>query len=146
MRVQKAIEIKATPEGIWPFFVEPEKVVQWCITFRKFEYESDQHSGVGTPIYVEEQAVGPLMKIHYQATEWQENRKLALQMVSGTGVKSYKQIWSLEPIPSGSRFTFMEEIELPMGFIGKWIGLIGEKMSAATVDKMFLKLKTLAEA
>lgn len=146
MKIQKAIEIHAPPEKIWPFFVEPEKVLQWYSTFRKFEYTGSQHSGVGTPVYIEEQAGGPLMKLNFEATEWEQNTKLALQMVSGSGVKSYHQIWLLENIPSGSRFTFTEEIELPMGIIGKLLGLIAQKMSEATVDKIQFKLKTLAEA
>jgi len=145
MRVQKSIEITAPPQTVWPFFVEPEKVLQWCITFRRFEYTSNQRGGVGAPIYIEEQAGGPLMKMDFKITECQENEKLALRMVSGTGVKSYEQSWSLETIPSGSRFTFREDIELPFGFIGKLLGLILEPMSAGTVDKMLVKLKTLAE-
>ena len=146
MRVQKAIEINAPPEKIWPFFVEPEKILQWYSTFRKFEYTSDQCNGVGTPIYIEEQAGGPLMKMHFEATEWEENAKLALRMVSGSGVKAYKQVWSLEHTSLGSRFTFMEEIELPMGIIGRLIGFIAQGMSEATVGKIQLKLKALAEA
>lgn len=146
MKIQKAIVINAPPEKIWPYFVEPEKVLQWYSTFRKFEYTSDQHSGVGTPVYIEEQAIGPLMKMHFEATEWEENKKLALRMVSGSGVKSYNQVWLLEIIPSGSRFTFMEEIELPMGIIGKLIGLIAQNMSETTVNKIQLKLKALVEA
>ena len=136
MRVQKAIEIN-TP---------PEKILQWYSTLRRFEYTSNQRSGVGTPLYIEEQAGGPLMKMHFEATEWEENAKLALRMVSGTGVKSYKQIWLLETTSSSSRFTFMEEIELPMGIIGKLIGLIAQRISEATVSKIQLKLKALAEA
>lgn len=75
--------------------------------------------------YIQEQAAGPLMKIPFECTEWKENEKLALRMVSGSGVKSYKQVWSLERIPSGCWFTFMEEIEFPFGIFGKLIGLIG---------------------
>ena len=146
MRVQKSIEINAPPDRIWPFFVEPDKVLQWCSTYKKFEYASDQHSGMGTPYYIEEQAGGPLMKMHFAVTEWKENEKLALHMVSGTGVKSYQQVMSLETTPSGSLFTFMEKVELPFGIIGKFIGLIGQGMSAAEVNKMQLKLKALAEA
>jgi hypothetical protein len=114
MRVQKLIDIDASPKSIWPFFIETEKILQWCITFKKFEYSNDQRSGVGTPVYIEEQAGGPLMKLHFNITECRENEKLALHMVSGTGVKFYDQSWSLEPIQSGSRFMFMEDVELPM--------------------------------
>ena len=146
MRIQKAIEIAAPPERIWPFFVEPERVLKWYSTFRKFEYSGDLRSGVGTPLYIEEQAVGPVMKLHFEVAEWKENEKLALRLVSGSGVKSYEQEWSLEPAASGSRFTFMEEIEFPFGVFGKLLGLVAQRMSAATVDKMQGKLKALAEA
>ena len=146
MKIQKTVEITAPPERIWPFFVEPERVLEWCSTFRKFEYTGDQRSGVGTPLYIEEQAVGPVMKMHFEVTEWKENDKLGLRMVSVSSVKSYEQEWSLEPTPSGTRFTFVEEIEFPFGVFGKLLGLIAQRMSAATVDKMQAKLKALAEA
>jgi uncharacterized protein YndB with AHSA1/START domain len=146
MSVQKSIEITAPPKRIWPFFVEPEKVLQWYSTFREFEYTNNQRSGVGIPFYIEEQAGGPLMKIHSEAIEWEENEKLPLRMVSGSGVKSYKQVWSLETTSSGSRFTFMKEIEVPFGIISKIISLIAQRMSEATFSKIQLKLKALAEA
>jgi uncharacterized protein YndB with AHSA1/START domain len=146
MRVQKSIEINAPPERVWPFFVEPEKVLQWYSTFKRFEYSGDQRSGVGTPIYVEEQAGGSRLKIHYEAIEWEQNARLALRMVSGSGVKSYQQDWQLETTPSGSRFTFTEEIEFPFGIIGKLIGLIAQGMSESTVSKIQLELKSLVEA
>ena len=146
MRIQKAIEISAPPERIWPFFVEPERVLKWYSTLRKFEYSGDLRSGVGTPLYIEEQAVGPVMKLHFEVTQWEENEKLALRLVSGTGVKSYEQQWSLEPTAGGSRFTFAEQVELPYGVLGKLLGLVGERMSAATVDKMLARLKALVES
>lgn len=146
MKVQKAIEINASPEKIWLYFVEPEKVLAWYSTFRKFEYTGDQHSGVGTPIYIEEQAGGGLTKMQFEVTEWVENVKLAMRMISGASYRSYIQQFLLESIPSGSRFTFIEEIVLPYGIFGRMIGFFAEKMSAATVDKIQLKLKSLVEA
>lgn len=146
MKVQKSIDIAATPNKIWPFLVEPEKVLQWCITFRKYEYTNKLYSGVDTPIYIEEQAGGPLMKMNFKITDCKDNERLSLQMVSGTGVKAYNQSWSLEPIPSGSRFTFQEEVTLPFGVLGRLLGSIMEGSSAATVDKMLARLKSLSEA
>jgi uncharacterized protein YndB with AHSA1/START domain len=146
MRVQKAIEVTVPANRVWPYFVEPEMVLQWCITFKKFEYTSNQRSGVGTPIYIEEQASGQLMKMNFEVTEWKENEKVALRMISGGSLKSYEQSWSLEPTTLGSKVTFMEDIELPYGVIGKLLGLILEGMSTSTVDKMLAKLKSLVEA
>jgi uncharacterized protein YndB with AHSA1/START domain len=146
MKAQKNIEIAASHEKVWPFFVEPEKILQWCVTFRKFEYTGEQRSGIGTPVYVEEEAGGSLMKIHFEAIEWEENKRISWKMVSGSGVKAYLQTWSLESIPTGSRFHFVEVIELPYGLLGKIIGFFAERMSAGTLDKMLPKLKALAEA
>jgi uncharacterized protein YndB with AHSA1/START domain len=146
MRVQKSIEIAVPPEKVWPFFVEPEKVLKWCITFIRFEYSGGQRSGIGTPIYIEEKAGGSLSKMQFEVTDWKENERLALRMVSGGNYRSYCQEFSLEHTPPGSRMTFREEIELPYGVIGRLLGVIAERMSAATVAKMEAKLKQLAEA
>ena len=146
MRVRKSVEIASPPERVWPFFVEPEKVLQWCMTFKRFEYSGSQRSGAGTPIYIEEEVGGRLSRMQFEATEWKENEKLVLRMVSGGSYRSYCQEYLLERTPSGSRVTFIEAIELPYGVIGKLLGLVGEKMSAATVVKMEARLKALAEA
>ena len=146
MRVQGSIEIAAPPEKIWPFLVEPDKILKWCLTFKKFEYTGEQRSGVGTHFYFEEKAAGRLMKLNFAVTEWVENEKIAFSMTSGTGLKGYEQRWAVEATPSGSRFTFMEKVELPYGIIGKILGLFAQFSSKATVGKMLGKLKSLAEA
>jgi uncharacterized protein YndB with AHSA1/START domain len=146
MKAQGSIVINAPPEKVWPYLVEPEKVLQWSVTYKKYEYVGDQHSGVGTKIYVEEKAGGPLMKINFEAVEWAENEALVLRMVSGSGVKSYMQNYRLEKVEQGCKLSFMEEVELPMGFIGKFIGFLGEGMSKATLKKVQQKLKSLVEA
>ena len=146
MRVQKVIEVNVPANKVWPFFVEPEKIMQWCITFKKFEYTSDQHSGVGTHLYIEEQAGGPLMKMKFEISEWKENEMVTLRMVSGPMMKSYEQFWKLETTPSGSRINFREDIEFSLGVIGKLLDSIEARASVGTIDKMLVKLKSLVEA
>ena len=145
MRVQKAIEVNVPANRVWPYFVEPERILQWCITFKKFEYTSNQRSGVGTPIYIQEQAGGPLMKMRFEITEWKENEMVTLRMVSGPMMKSYEQFWKLETTPSGSRIYFREDIEFSLGVIGKLMDSIESRSSAGTIDKMLVKLKSLVE-
>jgi hypothetical protein len=126
MRVEKSVEIAAPPAKIWPFMVEPEKILKWIITFQKFEYTTEQNSGVGTPFYVEEKAGGPLMKI-------------------GNMLKSYELRFILEPTPSGSTFTFFEVTELPFGIIGKLMGAIGKRTAESHLKQCLAKLKSLVE-
>ena len=146
MKAAGTINIHATAEKVWPYLFEPEKVLLWCHTYQKYEYAGDRRGGVGSRFYVEEKAGGPLMKYTFEAVEWEPNRKLTQKMISGTGVKAYQQIMLLEALSEGCRFTFMETVELPMGFLGKIIGFLGEGMSRVAIKKMQEKLKSVVEA
>ena len=146
MRIQRSIEITAPPEKIWPFLVEPDKILKWFTLLRKFEYTSEQRSGVGTPFYYEEKSGGQLMKLNYAVTEWVENEKLAFSVTSGS-LKKDDQVWSIEALPSGSRFTMFEDVEMPWGIIGKIIGaLFGGMMIGKNIEHILANLKKLAEA
>jgi uncharacterized protein YndB with AHSA1/START domain len=147
MKVQRSVEIAASPEKVWPFLVEPEKILKWCITFRKFEYTGEQRSGMGTPLYIEEKVSPmPLMKLNFKVTEWVENEGLAFSLTSGNLTKGYDQWWTVETMPSGSRFTFTEDFKMPFGVIGKLMGVVGKSSSEGHVREMLAKLKSLAEA
>ena len=146
MKVQRSIDIAAAPEKVWPFLVEPEKILKWFNLLKKFEYTGEKRSGAGTTFYYEEKSSGQLMKLNYKVTEWEENKKLAFGVTSGS-LKKDDQVWSIEVIPTGSRFTMFEDLAMPMGIIGKIIGaLFGEKMIGKNMEKILANLKRLAEA
>jgi hypothetical protein len=145
MNVQGAIDIAAPPQKVWPFLVEPEKILKWCITYQNFEYTGDKRPGMGATFYLEEKAGGPLMKLNFTVTEWKENGKFACKMTSGNFLKGYEQKMTLDAIPSGSRFSFAEEIKMPYGPIGSIIGFLGKSSSQAHLKEMLAKLKSLAE-
>ena len=146
MKVQGSIDIAAPPQKIWPFLVEPEKILKWCLTYQKFEYTGDKRSGVDSTFYVEEKAGGPLMKLNFTVTEWVQNERLAFRMTSGNFVKGYEQRLTVEPISSGSRFTYIEDIKLPYGVIGSIMGFFAKSSSQSHLKEMLGKLKNLAEA
>ena len=146
MRVEGSIYIAAALENIWPFMVEPEKILQWYTTLQKFEFTGEQRSGVGAPFYCEERAGGRLMKLHFKVTEWVEHERLAFSMTSGNFVKKYDQKWVVAATESGSRFTLMEDVGLPYGIIGKILGLFARRQSEKTVKEILANLKRLAEA
>lgn len=145
MKVEKSIEIVQTPSIIWPFLVNPEKIPLWFDTFKKCEYTSEKHAGIGTTYYVEEKVPGPLRKINFKATTWDENEKLTLKMTSGKNVSSYEIRWNIETRSDGTVFHFFEEVGMPFGPIGKILGKIGQRKGERMVEGMLLKLKDLSE-
>jgi uncharacterized protein YndB with AHSA1/START domain len=145
MKLQRSIEITTPPEKIWPFLVEPEKIVKWFTFLRKFEYTSKQHGGVGTTFYYEEKSGPQLMKLNYVVTEWVENKKLAFKLNSGP-LKKDDQVWSLEAIPSGARFTMTEDVEMPWGIIGKILDALLSGMIGKNIEKILSNLKNVPKA
>jgi len=146
VKVQRSIDIKAAPEKVWPFLVEPEKILKWFNLLKKFEYTGEKRSGVGTTFYYEEKSGGQLMKLNYKVTEWEKNKKMAFVVTSGS-LKKDDQVWSIGETPTGSRFTMFEDLEMPMGIFGKIIGaLFGEKMIGKSMEEILANLKRLAEA
>ena len=145
MKVQRSIEIAAPPEKIWPFLVEPDKILKWFYLLQKFEYTGEQRSGMGTTFYYEEKSAGRLMKFHYKVTEWVENKRLAFIMTSGP-LKKNDQIWSIEATPSGSRFTLTEDVEMPWRIIGKIIeALFVGRTVGKHQEEILVNLKGMAE-
>ncbi len=145
MKVEKSIEILVAPEKIWPFLVDPEKILMWFDSFKKCEYVSEQQTGAGTAYYVEEKVPGPLRKINFKAIVWNENESLTLEMTSGKNVNSYKIRWNLKGTKSGTLFHFVEEIGMPFGVIGKILGVLGQSTADKMVEDMLMKLKNLSE-
>ena len=145
MKVQRSVEIFAPPEQIWPFLIEPEKIMKWFSLLKKFEYTGEKRAGIGTTFYYEEKSGGQNMKLNYKVTDWTENKKLAFGVTSGS-LKKDDQVWSIEATPTGSKFTMFEDLEMPMGILGKIIGAtIGGNMIGGNMEKILTNLKKSVE-
>ena len=145
MRIHRSIEITAPAFKIWPLLVEPLNIMKWC-PVETIRHTSEQHSGLNTPFYFEEKAIGRLFKMHFVVTEWVADQSVAFQMTSGNIVKGYKQRYLIEKIPSGSRFTCFEDVKMPYGLIGRVAGLLRRFTSLGRLETMLGKIKVLAEA
>ncbi|MFC1962716.1 SRPBCC family protein [Chloroflexota bacterium] len=146
MKLCRSIVIKATGEKIWPFLVDPEKIINWCTPIHIIRLTSQQRSGLGTTFYFEEKAVGRVMKLHFVITEWILNKSITFKMTSGNFVKSYEQKYMIEAIPSGSFCTCSEQVTLPYGFLGKFAAIFRRSTSNHLLDKMLINLKSMVEA
>ena len=145
MDVHRSIDIAARPEQVWPFLVEPDKVLRWFVGLKEFRYLEGGPRGSGTHVHMEEKAIGPLLKEDFEVTEWVENRRLRFHMTSGSGVRADDQLWSLDPIADGCRFTFDERVELPYGPLGRVLGAVGQRSLRSHVAEMLTRLKGVAE-
>ena len=148
MKVRRSVEIAAAPENVWPFLTEPENIRKWFTTLTKFDYTSNQHTGVHIPIYLEEAFANRHLEIHAVVDEWEEDRRIAIRAIRSNYPRRYQIAWVIEPTDSGSCFTFSEDFEHPYGLWGKILGmdLMGWIVLRAIVGKHVSELKKLVEA
>lgn len=147
MRVEKNIRIAAEPDKIWSYLTDPQKIPLWFDSFKKCQFSGEQRSGVGTKYYVEEKVPGPLRKINFESTTWDDHKKMTWEMTSGKNVSSYEIKWRLQKDQSQpfTEFYFTEDVGMPFGPIGKILGFLGRNTADKMVGKMLTELKSLAE-
>jgi hypothetical protein len=145
MKMLCSIEIAVAPEKIWPFLVEPEKILRWATPLKNIYITSEQRNCVNATFHFEERASSPLMTLDLVITEWVVNRRIAFKMISSNLVKDYEQKYTIESIPSGSRFTVFEEVTLPWGIIGKIFAPFRQPISVMYLRHVLRNLKNLVE-
>ena len=146
MKIQRSIEIATPADKIWPFLIEPASVMKWCRNVERIIiHTSERNYGLGGTFYLEERAVGRLLKLHFVVTEFEVNRSFAFKMISGDLVKGYEQKYTLEPHPLGTSLTCFEHVTLPLGIMGKAAGFLRKPISEARVNRMLVNLKSMGE-
>ena len=51
MKIEKSIDIAASPEKLWPLLFKKENLLRWHPNAQEFDFIGDQNSGVGARFY-----------------------------------------------------------------------------------------------
>jgi uncharacterized membrane protein len=115
-RIEKSIEIQASPEEVWPL-VYWDRVPQWMDQIKKAKYTSKEKEGVGVVAHVCAEAAGIKSEWDAETTEWTEGRRYAWRTTAGT----FTGIGSMTLIPNaaGTEAIFMMDYDLPYSIFGK---------------------------
>jgi uncharacterized protein YndB with AHSA1/START domain len=109
--------IRATPERVWEIIADLEGQRAWMVDVRRLEVTSEQKTGSGTIVEVTSELFGlPLVKDVMEITDWVPNREFGVLHrgpFKGTGA------FVLTPIDGGTRFTWREDFEAPLGPLGE---------------------------
>ena len=117
-RIEESIEIRASPEKIWPMVLW-NQVPTWMTIIKKVEYTSEETEKIGATAHWVGEAGGIKSEWDTETTEWEPYKRGAWRSTSGTftGIGSM----TLSPIESGTIATFLMDYELPYSFLGKLV-------------------------
>ena len=153
-RVEKAIEIKASPEKVWEMLAF-DRQAEWDEQMQKgvksLEYTSEVNKPedkfrVGASAHVDIKGMGA-GEFDFEVTESLENEKMTFNVKkSGTNRPSVIATFLLEPIKAGTKLAIVYNYEMPWGVFGKGLNkLFGQRMEEKHQEKCLEQLKSILE-
>jgi uncharacterized protein YndB with AHSA1/START domain len=106
--------LKARPERVWPFIVEPEEHMHWLTEMHSVEWLDDGPIRVGGRYYVDKEVRGQVRRCSCEVTLLEENR-LGAFTSEAPGFSRVEGVCELVPEGEGCRFTMRESIETHAG-------------------------------
>jgi Polyketide cyclase / dehydrase and lipid transport len=117
MRVQAFRGLAASPERVWSSIERWEEQSRWIRDAVWVRLLTPERAGVGARIEVLNRVLHvPLFTEQLEVVGWEPPRTMAMahrSFVRGTGT------WSLEPVDGSTRFTWTEELSLPIPVLGE---------------------------
>ena len=113
-RVREAVVLNATPDEVWPYVVEPEKVRQWRKDITGFEMVDEGPPQVGQRFYIEKEIGGKIRRFDSRVTTLEVERKFAFEAEAADFAR-VKAAYEVVPEGDGFRFIIDETVEMLHG-------------------------------
>ena len=114
----KSIEIEASPEKVFAFLLDAEKMNEVTKGYSESEYTSKGAVGVGTTLHSVSKAGGQQAEVDMKVTEFVKDKKISMHTIGASKVKADNS-YTLEPIAKGTKLTMSMGYELPYSVLGK---------------------------
>jgi carbon monoxide dehydrogenase subunit G len=143
-KLEKSIEIEATPEEAFAFLLDKNKMNEAGKGFSQFEYTSKGPIGVGTTKHVVAGSGKSKTEYDSKIIEFVINEKLVSRTIGASKFKSTES-FTLEPTPKGTKVTYSMDYEMPYSVLGKLIDKVSvhKKMEEGISNAMENAKKTL---
>jgi uncharacterized protein YndB with AHSA1/START domain len=145
VKVERSIEIAATPERIYAVIMDPTCLERWVTIHATLEQAPDGQLEQGSELTQRLQLAGRGFTVHWKVIENRPARKVVWEgrgpMRSHAGVT-----YELTPDGAGgTRFTYTNEFALPGGPLGRVAGPVVKRVTAGELDESLERLRLLVE-
>jgi uncharacterized membrane protein len=142
-RIEKSIEINASPEKIWPL-LSWERSPEWYKAFKTVTRTSKEKGVVGETYHVTGEVAGTKAQWDAETTELIQNQRIMWRSTGGdfTGFGTH----TLTPTNTGTKVTIMMDYDMPYSILGKLLDKLKfHKAFEKTIDDGLTNLKAVAE-
>ena len=117
MTVVRTVDLPCTVQEAWDVLTRWERQVDWMLDADEIVVRSEQREGVGVLLDVRTRLFQiPAFTEPMEVTAWDPPHRL--EIAHGGPVRG-RGTWTLDAIPAGTRFTWTEDVELAMPWLGR---------------------------
>lgn len=146
MKIQKTTRIETSPEHLWQFLTDPEKVRSWTPSVVSDEPISSGPPEVGFKSLMKIKEGSKIVEYDSEITIYAPERQLGLVLRGGNlGKGPMDVMYTLEPEPHGTSLTYEARWQ-PHGLMLKLMSPIITRIAQNNVIEQMGLLKSLAEA
>lgn len=145
MKVERTVEIAATPERIYEIIMDPACLERWVTIHTALEDAPEGQLQRGSELTQRLQLAGRGFTVHWKVVENRPARKVVWE---GSGpLRSHAGVtYELAPNgDGGTRFTYTNEFSLPGGPLGRVAGPVVRKVTTGEIDSSLSRLRKLVE-
>ncbi len=142
--VERTIQIAAAPETIYDVVMDPTRLEDWVTIHQGLEKAPNGRLRKGSQLVQSLKLAGRKFKVNWTVVENEPRRKVVWE---GRGpVASRARVeYSFAANGTGTRFSYLNEYELPGGPLGRFAGRAVAKVTEKELEGSLRRLKSLVE-
>lgn len=144
MKVERSVDIAATPERIYEVIMDPACLERWVTIHSALEHAPDGQLEQGSELTQRLHLAGRGFTVHWTVIENRPARRIVWE---GRGpLRSHAGVtYELTPTEGGTRFTYTNEFALPGGPLGRFAGPVVRRVTTGEIDSSLERLRALVE-
>jgi len=145
VKVERSIDIAATPERIYAVIMDPACLERWVTIHAALEHAPEGLLRQGSELTQRLQLAGRGFTVHWKVIENEPARRVVWK---GRGPMRSRAGVTYELTPNGdggTRFTYTNEFALPGGPLGRVAGPVVKRVTAGELDQSMDRLRLMVE-
>jgi carbon monoxide dehydrogenase subunit G len=144
MKVERSVEVAAPPERLYELVMDPTRLDEWVTIHHHLEGSPPARLERGSKLTQCLRLAGRRFKVRWTVVENDPCRHVVWE---GKGpVASHARVeYGFSPNEDGTRFSYMNQFELPGGPLGRLAGRTLKRITTRELDGSLERLKKLVE-
>jgi carbon monoxide dehydrogenase subunit G len=144
VKVERTVQIAAPPERVYEVVMDPRRLGDWVTIHHELEDAPREPLRKGSKLTQSLKLAGQRFRVRWTVAENDPRKKVVWEGKGPVGSTARVE-YRFAPNGDGTRFSYMNEYELPGGVLGRLAGRSVSRVTARELDGSLQQLRLLVE-